>query len=253
MAYGQKFKEIRRSNLLSQEEFAKQVGVSRSVISQIEIDKIKPTLDALKRISKLYNVSLDYLMSNEEPPSEEDKNVLLRQSIHAYPNFQKSSKILMEFTPASLFGDKLSHKRLKEIPYFSLSDRRNIGFPYPFEDIKLKLPQIQIPIDAIGPLMAFEILDPNTFQNEILVCHQVDINVIHEQQFIVIIAMDKLLHGTIEQIDAKSITLGNSTLQLTEIREIWQVKLVIAPPDLHNSLKEQLKKMELMLEELRRR
>ena len=47
MAYGQKFKEIRRSNLLSQEEFAKQVGVSRSVISQIEIDKIKPTLDAL--------------------------------------------------------------------------------------------------------------------------------------------------------------------------------------------------------------
>ncbi len=166
MAYGQKFKEIRRSNLLSQEEFAKQVGVSRSVISQIEIDKIKPTLDALKRISKLYNVSLDYLMSNEEPPSEEDKNVLLRQSIHAYPNFQKSSKILMEFTPASLFGDKLSHKRLKEIPYFSLSDRRNIGFPYPFEDIKLKLPQIQIPIDAIGPLMAFEILDPNTFQNE---------------------------------------------------------------------------------------
>ena len=30
-------------------------------------------------------------------------------------------------------------------------------------------------------------------------------------------------------------------------------KLVIAPPDLHNSLKEQLKKMEGLLEELRRR
>lgn len=253
MAYGQKFKEIRRSNLLSQEEFAKQVGVSRSIISQIEIDKIKPTLDALKRISKLYNVSLDYLMSNEEPPSEGDKNSLLRQSIHVNPNFHKLPNVLMEFTQSDLFGDKLSHKPFKEIPYFSLSDRRNIGFPYPFNDIRLKLPELKIPMEGAGPFMAFEILDGNTYQKEILICGAIEINNLHEQQFIVIIAIDKLLHGTISQIDSISLTIANTILPLAEIREAWLVKLVIAPPDMHNNLKEQLKKMEGLLEELRRR
>ena len=253
MAYGQKFKEIRRSNLLSQEEFAKQVGVSRSVISQIEIDKIKPTLDALKRISKIYNVSLDYLMSNEEPPSEEDKSLLLRQSIHAHPNYHKLPNVLMEFTQASLFGDKLSHKPLKEIPYFSLSDKRIIGFPHPFDDIKIKLPILKIPMEGAGPFMAFETLDGNTYQREILICEAIEINNLHEQQFTVIIAIDKLLHGTISQIDSKKLTITNNIIPLVEIREAWLVKLVIAPPDMHNNLKEQLKKMEVLLEELRRR
>ena len=73
MAYGQKIKEIRRANLLSQEEFAKRAGVSRSIVSQIEIDKIRPTLEALKRISQEFQVSLDYLMNNEAPPSEAEE------------------------------------------------------------------------------------------------------------------------------------------------------------------------------------
>lgn len=253
MAYGQKFKEIRRSNLLSQEEFAKEIGVSRSIISQIEIDKIKPTLDALKRISKLYNVSLDYLMSNEEPPSEKD--MMNEFSVHKlhHPAFSKVANLSMEYEQASLFSQKLSHKLLKEIPYFSLSDRRMIGFPQPFRDIRLKLARLQIPIESNGPLMAFEVLDVTTSRNEILVCQLTDVNVIHEKQFVVIISIGKILHGNIQQIDNKTLTIDNIRLPLTQISEIWLVKLVIAPPDMHNDLKEQLKKMEELLEELRKR
>ena len=108
-------------------------------------------------------------------------------------------------------------------------------------------------MEGAGPFMAFETLDGNTYQREILICEAIEINNLHEQQFTVIIAIDKLLHGTISQIDSKKLTITNNIIPLVEIREAWLVKLVIAPPDMHNNLKEQLKKMEVLLEELRRR
>ncbi|MFN3939704.1 MAG: helix-turn-helix domain-containing protein, partial [Chitinophagales bacterium] len=62
MSYGKKFKEVRRAHLLSQEQFAKKLGISRSVVSQIEIDKIQPTIQALRKLASTFNISLDYLM-----------------------------------------------------------------------------------------------------------------------------------------------------------------------------------------------
>jgi len=252
MAYGQKFKEIRRSNLLSQVEFAKQVGVSRSVISQIEIDKIKPTLEALTRISRLFSVSLDYLMLDEEPLPEKDKLSYQELSGFNLPYLDKKPNVLMEFTAESLFRGKLTDKRIKEIPYFSLRDRPHFGFRYATEDMRSKLPHLQLPIDSMGPLMAFEILDASMHQTEIVICKLTDINAIHEQQYVVIVASDKLLDGIIEKIDNRILTINTIQLPLSQIKEIWQVQLVIAQPDVHNNLKAQLKKMELLLEDLKK-
>ncbi len=253
MAYGQKFKEIRRSNLLSQEEFAKQVGVSRSVISQIEIDKIKPTLDALTTISKLFDVSLEYLMLDEEPLPEKDKlnyNNLFRD------NILHKKQMVNEYMPFSnqktIFDNKVGN-RIQQIPYFSLFDSRHLGFRFSSEEMRSKLPYLQIPIDYSGTLMAFEVPDSGKHQTEILICQLTDLNAIYAQQFVVMVTTNGLLHGIIEKITENKLTLNNEHLHLHEIREVFVVRLVIGQPEMHNNLKAQLKKMEVLLKDLKKK
>lgn len=65
---GFRIRRVRALTGLSQEEFATQVGVSRSVLSQIEIDKIRPSLDVLSAISKLYNVPYNWLIEGGPSP-----------------------------------------------------------------------------------------------------------------------------------------------------------------------------------------
>jgi transcriptional regulator with XRE-family HTH domain len=67
---GFRIRRVRALTGLSQEEFAAQVGVSRSVLSQIEIDKIRPSLDVLSAISRLYNVPYNWLIEGGAAPDE---------------------------------------------------------------------------------------------------------------------------------------------------------------------------------------
>jgi transcriptional regulator with XRE-family HTH domain len=67
---GYRIRRVRALTGLSQEEFAAQVGVSRSVLSQIEIDKIRPSLDVLSAISKLYNTPYNWLIEGGPAPNE---------------------------------------------------------------------------------------------------------------------------------------------------------------------------------------
>jgi transcriptional regulator with XRE-family HTH domain/phage repressor protein C with HTH and peptisase S24 domain len=54
--------KVRKDNGLSQEKFADDVGVSRSVLSQIEIGKILPSLEIIAIISSKFNVPYIYLI-----------------------------------------------------------------------------------------------------------------------------------------------------------------------------------------------
>lgn len=53
---------VRKTAGLSQDEFAKMVGTSRSIISQVEIGKIKPSYEVLINTCRLFKVSYRYLL-----------------------------------------------------------------------------------------------------------------------------------------------------------------------------------------------
>ncbi|MBI6006757.1 helix-turn-helix transcriptional regulator [Clostridium perfringens] len=55
-------KTLRKLNLLSQAELSKLLGISRSSLSFYESGESEPTLNVLIKISKFFNVSLDYLI-----------------------------------------------------------------------------------------------------------------------------------------------------------------------------------------------
>lgn len=65
MKFNDKLFLLRKRAGYSQEEFAEIIGVSRQTVSKWETDFMKPETDKLIQISKIYNVSLDELLIDE--------------------------------------------------------------------------------------------------------------------------------------------------------------------------------------------
>lgn len=61
-----KIRKIRQDNKLTQEQFAEKMLVSRTAVSKWENGTCYPSIDSLKYMSKIFNVSLDKLLSSEE-------------------------------------------------------------------------------------------------------------------------------------------------------------------------------------------
>lgn len=64
--FGEKIKQLREANSMTQEDFAEKVLVSRTAVSKWETGKGYPSLDSLKQISLLFDVSIDSLISDED-------------------------------------------------------------------------------------------------------------------------------------------------------------------------------------------
>lgn len=62
---GDKIYSLRKNRKISQEEFAEILNVSRQAVSKWERNESKPDIDKLIVIAKLFNVSIDYLLSHE--------------------------------------------------------------------------------------------------------------------------------------------------------------------------------------------
>lgn len=64
MKFGEKLKQLRKDNNLTQEELAEKLYVTRTAVSKWETDKGFPAIDSLKLISELFHVSIDDLISD---------------------------------------------------------------------------------------------------------------------------------------------------------------------------------------------
>lgn len=96
MILAEKIILLRKKNEWSQEELAEQLGISRQSVSKWESGASIPDLDKIVRMSKLFDVSTDYLLKDsleEEQPSEtensdgvirmidvEEANIFLKES-----------------------------------------------------------------------------------------------------------------------------------------------------------------------------
>jgi transcriptional regulator with XRE-family HTH domain len=64
MTFGEKLKSARKNVGLTQEQLAEKLMVSRQAITKWESDKGMPDIENLKQLSKLLNVSIDYLLDD---------------------------------------------------------------------------------------------------------------------------------------------------------------------------------------------
>ena len=69
MTLGEKIRQLRKRNNVTQEEFAKLIGTHESHVGRYEKDQSNPTAHILKKIAQAFNVSADYLLFDKEETS----------------------------------------------------------------------------------------------------------------------------------------------------------------------------------------
>lgn len=106
--FGKKMTALRKEKKISQGELAKMINTSTSVIGRYERDEMTPSVEAAKKIAKILNTTVGYLLS--------------------------------ETDQENLFKDPDMLKRLNEIEKLEKEDKKNIvsvidGF---IKSVKLK-------------------------------------------------------------------------------------------------------------------
>ena len=59
--FGKTLREIRKRKNLTMKELSKKIGVSESLISQVETDKVSPAINTLLKITDELNIDFEYL------------------------------------------------------------------------------------------------------------------------------------------------------------------------------------------------
>lgn len=62
--FGEKIRSVRERKKLTMKEVARRAGVSESLMSQIERNRISPAIDTLLRIAEVVEIDLEYLFSD---------------------------------------------------------------------------------------------------------------------------------------------------------------------------------------------
>ncbi|MFR1841689.1 MAG: helix-turn-helix domain-containing protein [Oscillospiraceae bacterium] len=94
MTFGEKIQKLRKEAGLSQEEFSYQLGVSRQAVSKWERDNGYPETEKIVRMSRLFNVSLDYLLNDDDLQkpeiSPDEKGIYIsREMAEGFLSYQK--------------------------------------------------------------------------------------------------------------------------------------------------------------------
>lgn len=79
MSFGDRLLKIRKKKNISQEQLAREIGVTRQTVSNWELNTTIPNIDDLKKISEALNISYDKLLNSNSSKNEE-KNEKLKTS-----------------------------------------------------------------------------------------------------------------------------------------------------------------------------
>lgn len=75
--FGERVKKLRLDNKMTMDELAQKLNITKSRISMWENNGTVPREDVLIQLSKLYGVSIDYLLGNEEQEGTQPVNMKL--------------------------------------------------------------------------------------------------------------------------------------------------------------------------------
>lgn len=99
--FGDRLKELRKKNNIKQEDLAEKIKVTQNTVSNWECNTAKPDVDTIILLSKIFNVSTDYLLGLEDAEIKkiERINQLLRETniIDTYDNLDEEElKVAIE-------------------------------------------------------------------------------------------------------------------------------------------------------------
>jgi len=78
--FGQRIKQLRKSNHLTQKSLSEQLSVNRDALAKWETDRAYPDINTIKEIANFFNVTTDYLLGRDCDGFEGQLNELLAQN-----------------------------------------------------------------------------------------------------------------------------------------------------------------------------
>lgn len=94
MTFGEKIKESRKAQKLTQKQLADAIGAKHNSVSDWENDKNKPDPDTIELLCGVLNITPNYLLKS----SEEDFSPKEKQLIKKYRNLDAHGKKMVNFT-----------------------------------------------------------------------------------------------------------------------------------------------------------
>lgn len=116
MNLADKLQLLRKKNLLSQEELAEKLGISRQAVSKWESGQSLPDLNKLKAISKLYNVTIDSLVNDDNEIGERNENKAAYEKSNTSYEQDLNGKIVLNINKISVDYEYKSKKTLFGLP-----------------------------------------------------------------------------------------------------------------------------------------
>ncbi|GAA5418018.1 hypothetical protein Pryu01_03096 [Paraliobacillus ryukyuensis] len=83
ISVGSRITELRKKMNLTQEDFAKKIGISRSALSHYEKDRREPDYETIRNISNVCDVTTDYLLGKTDNPNKSSTS----ETNRAFNNF----------------------------------------------------------------------------------------------------------------------------------------------------------------------
>ena len=119
MKVGNKIKEYRELNKMTQKDIAEILGVEPATISKYEAGTIEPSIESLKRLAETFNVTIDELIKDEEKFDVSKINVLevLREQkeMGLKGNLYHNTQIMFSYNTNHIEGSKLTEEQTRYI------------------------------------------------------------------------------------------------------------------------------------------
>lgn len=99
MKFNEKIVYLRKKAVMTQEELASKLKISRQSISKWENGETEPEVSKIKEIAKIFNVSFDYLLDDNYVEDKEEKSTEI--TVNNKENYNKLTYMILFI--ASLF------------------------------------------------------------------------------------------------------------------------------------------------------
>lgn len=97
--------DLREKVNMTQTELAKKMGFDKSTMSKVEKGTRKVSSDELRKLSRIFDVSADYLLGNENEPTEKTADLADKDTVFTYEGREIPPEDL-EYMKRLLRGDE---------------------------------------------------------------------------------------------------------------------------------------------------
>jgi len=110
MDIGKKIRKLRKAKKLTQGELAEKVGIVSAHLSRLELGHYKPSIDLVKNLADIFEVTTDYLLSDidEEAPVVKIQDQAFSERIQLLNSLnEKDKEAIMHMIDALLTKKKI--------------------------------------------------------------------------------------------------------------------------------------------------